>query len=319
MLNRYGRVQSVKILLPPAFNPNLLHLSSSSNPTSDVHNTKDHYHHQNHHNYNHHSHHHHYSQNDDATTIDDTTGSANIGSGSGSIISNSSICNSSNSSSGGNTNCSANVSNNNNNCSNNNAISNNIISNSSNCSTTKVLPTQSLSTSTPTIVTQSTSASTSCYTSNAVPAANTILACTNNCTSIQLGSVCATIAFMDIKSASKAHTAEHKFDDRLLTTEYYEPSSIPSTSGENSPASNCSSSSHQQHHQVQQSGHQLQAISNLTGLERTGLQSNAVSTPQQYSSSSTTTLPSASVNVGIVTGQSGSSSAPCRFPTPNRG
>ncbi|XP_055640208.1 protein split ends isoform X2 [Toxorhynchites rutilus septentrionalis] len=35
--------------------------------------------------------------------------------------------------------------------------------------------------------------------------------------------VCATIAFMDIKSASKAHTAEHKFDDRILTTEYYEP------------------------------------------------------------------------------------------------
>lgn len=32
---------------------------------------------------------------------------------------------------------------------------------------------------------------------------------------------------MDIKSASKAHTAEHKFDERVLTTEYYEPSSIP--------------------------------------------------------------------------------------------
>lgn len=29
---------------------------------------------------------------------------------------------------------------------------------------------------------------------------------------------------MDIKSASKAHTSEHKFDDRILTTEYYEPS-----------------------------------------------------------------------------------------------
>jgi hypothetical protein len=36
--------------------------------------------------------------------------------------------------------------------------------------------------------------------------------------------ICATIAFMDIKSASKAHLAEHKFDDRILTTEYYEPS-----------------------------------------------------------------------------------------------
>lgn len=49
--------------------------------------------------------------------------------------------------------------------------------------------------------------------------------------------MCATVAFMDIKSASKAHTSEHKFDDRVLTTEYYEPSSIPSTSGENSPSS----------------------------------------------------------------------------------
>jgi hypothetical protein len=38
--------------------------------------------------------------------------------------------------------------------------------------------------------------------------------------------VCATIAFMDIKSASKAHTAEHKFDDRILTTEYYEPATL---------------------------------------------------------------------------------------------
>ena len=36
----------------------------------------------------------------------------------------------------------------------------------------------------------------------------------------------ATIAFMDIKSASKAHLAEHKFEDRILTTEYYEPSSM---------------------------------------------------------------------------------------------
>lgn len=36
----------------------------------------------------------------------------------------------------------------------------------------------------------------------------------------------ATIAFMDIKSASKAHLSEHKFDDRILTTEYYEPSAM---------------------------------------------------------------------------------------------
>lgn len=38
-----------------------------------------------------------------------------------------------------------------------------------------------------------------------------------------------TVAFMDIKSASKAHTAEHKLEERLLTTEYYEPAAIPST------------------------------------------------------------------------------------------
>lgn len=47
--------------------------------------------------------------------------------------------------------------------------------------------------------------------------------------------VCATIAFMDIKSASKAHTAEHKFDDRVLTTEYYEPTTLTSSiNGDNS-------------------------------------------------------------------------------------
>ena len=28
---------------------------------------------------------------------------------------------------------------------------------------------------------------------------------------------------MDIKSAHKAHLAEHKIDERLLTTRYYEP------------------------------------------------------------------------------------------------
>lgn len=39
--------------------------------------------------------------------------------------------------------------------------------------------------------------------------------------------VCAaTIAFVDIKSASKAHLAEHRFDDRVLTTEYYQPPSM---------------------------------------------------------------------------------------------
>lgn len=76
---------------------------------------------------------------------------------------------------------------------------------------------------------------------------NSISTCSaDNSTNCSIGSVCATVAFMDIKSASKAHTAEHKFDDRLLTTEYYEPSSIPSTSGENSPSSNSSLANAQQ-------------------------------------------------------------------------
>lgn len=43
--------------------------------------------------------------------------------------------------------------------------------------------------------------------------------------------VCATVAFMDIKSASKAHNVEHVLDERTLTTEYYEPATLPSTAG----------------------------------------------------------------------------------------
>ena len=35
----------------------------------------------------------------------------------------------------------------------------------------------------------------------------------------------ATVAFMDIKSANKAHSVEHKIEDRLLRTDYYDPSS----------------------------------------------------------------------------------------------
>lgn len=38
--------------------------------------------------------------------------------------------------------------------------------------------------------------------------------------------LCATVSFMDIKSASKAHHMEHRLDDRILTTKYYEPSSV---------------------------------------------------------------------------------------------
>lgn len=40
--------------------------------------------------------------------------------------------------------------------------------------------------------------------------------------------ICATVSFMDIKSASKAHNNEHKLDEHSLTTEYHEPAAIPS-------------------------------------------------------------------------------------------
>uniref|UniRef100_A0A1B6D8R2 Msx2-interacting protein n=1 Tax=Clastoptera arizonana TaxID=38151 RepID=A0A1B6D8R2_9HEMI len=39
--------------------------------------------------------------------------------------------------------------------------------------------------------------------------------------------VCATVSFMDIKSASKAHNNEQKLEDRTLSTEYHEPAAIP--------------------------------------------------------------------------------------------
>ncbi|RZF37011.1 hypothetical protein LSTR_LSTR004699 [Laodelphax striatellus] len=39
--------------------------------------------------------------------------------------------------------------------------------------------------------------------------------------------VCATVSFMDIKSASKAHNNEQKLEDRALSTEYHEPAAIP--------------------------------------------------------------------------------------------
>ena len=40
------------------------------------------------------------------------------------------------------------------------------------------------------------------------------------------GGGAATVAFMDIKSANKAHSVEHKIEDRLLKTDYYDPSSF---------------------------------------------------------------------------------------------
>lgn len=57
---------------------------------------------------------------------------------------------------------------------------------------------------------------------------NSVTSSNHNCITM----CAATIAFMDIKSASKAHLAEHKFDDRILTTEYYEPSAMHHGSAE---------------------------------------------------------------------------------------
>ena len=37
------------------------------------------------------------------------------------------------------------------------------------------------------------------------------------------GGLCAAVAFMDIKSAAKAHASENSLDDRNLVTDYYEP------------------------------------------------------------------------------------------------
>ena len=68
-----------------------------------------------------------------------------------------------------------------------------------------------------TLVLESTFGVNSCSVSN-----NNVTSSNNNCITV----CAATIAFMDIKSASKAHLAEHKFEDRILTTEYYEPSSM---------------------------------------------------------------------------------------------
>uniref|UniRef100_A0A8D8Q9J7 Protein split ends n=1 Tax=Cacopsylla melanoneura TaxID=428564 RepID=A0A8D8Q9J7_9HEMI len=41
------------------------------------------------------------------------------------------------------------------------------------------------------------------------------------------GGACATVSFMDIKSASKAHNIDQKFEECALTTEYHEPAAIP--------------------------------------------------------------------------------------------
>lgn len=46
---------------------------------------------------------------------------------------------------------------------------------------------------------------------------------------VNTNGLCATIAFIDIKSASKAHSGDNKVDERTLKTEYYEPISTTSS------------------------------------------------------------------------------------------
>ena len=52
----------------------------------------------------------------------------------------------------------------------------------------------------------------------------------------------ATVAFMDIKSANKAHSVAHKLEDRLLTTDYYDPSSSSNSNSSQHYNTNNSSS-----------------------------------------------------------------------------
>ena len=54
----------------------------------------------------------------------------------------------------------------------------------------------------------------------------------------------ATVAFMDIQSANKALSVEHKFEDRVLRTNYYDPSASYERSGINSNQSSASSRLH---------------------------------------------------------------------------
>ncbi|XP_037024616.1 protein split ends isoform X3 [Bradysia coprophila] len=239
---RYGRVQSVKILLSSAFHPNLLLPKSP-----------------------------HYGHIKDQQINDNLDVSSLLPSGGGvttpSVNCGSSV--SSNSSSNSST-TSNNNNNNNNNSSNNNTISSNITSNSTTMCTAATLA------------------------------------------NYNAGSVCATVAFIDIKSASKAHTAENKFDDRLLTTEYYEPSSIPSTSGENSPSSNCSSGTQSSQHLLS-SQQQLIKINSKQPSISTTVNDKSVALPAQYSAVAT---PQTAV---VPSTQLSTVTVPTRFPTPNHG
>ncbi|CAH0381485.1 unnamed protein product [Bemisia tabaci] len=67
------------------------------------------------------------------------------------------------------------------------------------------------------------------------------------------GGLCATVSFMDIKSAAKAHDTEHKLEDCLLTTEYHEPAAIPSSGQPPLPALPLYASSRFQHGVVSRS------------------------------------------------------------------
>ncbi|XP_049817476.1 protein split ends isoform X3 [Aethina tumida] len=60
-------------------------------------------------------------------------------------------------------------------------------------------------------------------------------------------SMACTVAFMDIRSASKAHNSELKIDDRTLNTEYYEPAAIPSSASAAANAAAAATVSSPQH------------------------------------------------------------------------
>lgn len=245
--HRYGRVQSVKILLSSAFHPNLLLPKSP-----------------------------HYGHIKDQQINDNSDVSSLLPSGGGVTIP-SVNCGSSVSSNSSSNSSTTSNNNNNNNSSNNNTISSNISSTNS--------------------------------TNNMAMCTTTALANYN------AGSVCATVAFIDIKSASKAHTAENKFDDRVLTTEYYEPSSIPSTSGENSPSSNCSSGTQSSQHLLS-SQQQLIKNSKQPSISAS-INDKSISLPaQQYSSVAT---PQTAVAAIVPSSQLSTVTVPTRFPTPNHG
>ena len=63
------------------------------------------------------------------------------------------------------------------------------------------------------------------------------------------GGLCATVAFVDICSAAKAHKVDHRLEDRLLKTTYYEPQlSALTTQAAQPPSSHYSGSASQHLH-----------------------------------------------------------------------